>query len=180
MFTQDDLSLFYERHFDRIYRFFYYKVLDKNAAEDLASEVFLTFANAINDAKLISDPNKYIMGIAKIIFTKFLEQKYKLPQTSLDSLEIESSIADATNAYREYNTVEDLLWSVLDKVPGKQRQVLNLRFLQKLSTSEVAAHLGRDENYVRTTQKRGLQSIRAIIATDGLGIDTSTLILQDE
>jgi|GEM_PF-783900 len=180
MFTQDELSIFYEKHFDRMYRFFYYKVLDKNMAEDLTSEVFLKFATAIAEAKSITEPDKYIMGIAKIVFTKFLEQKYQLPQVSIEAINMENLLADNTESYKEYNSIEDLLGSILEKVPSKQKQVLTLRFLQKMSTTETATYLGRDENYVRTTQKRGLQSVKAIIATEGLNLNTSTLILQDE
>lgn len=180
MFTQDDLSHFYEKHFERIYRFFYYKSLDRTLAEDLTSEVFLSFAQSLQEEKSINEPDKYLMGVAKITFCKHLEKKYQLQQTSLESLDIQNQIADTETEYREYNTIEDLLVSVLDLIPSKQKQVLNLRFLQKMPVSDVAAHLGRDENYVRTTQKRGLQSLRAIIATKGLDIKTTDLVVQDE
>ena len=180
MFTQDDLGYFYEKHFERIYRFFYYKSLDKSLAEDLTSEVFLNFAQALQNEKSIKEPDKYLMGVAKITFCKHLEKKYQLQQTSLESLEIENQISSTESEYREYNTVEDLLVSVLDLIPTKQKQVLDLRFLQKMSVSDTAVHLGRDENYVRTTQKRGLQSLRAIIATKGLDIKTTDLVVQDD
>jgi len=37
----DAFGLLYDRYFDKIYRYVYYKVLNKDTTEDLVSDIFL-------------------------------------------------------------------------------------------------------------------------------------------
>jgi DNA-directed RNA polymerase specialized sigma24 family protein len=49
-------------------------------------------------------------------------------------------------------------------LPDKQRAILMLRLVEKRSLSEICELTGKDMNYVRTTQKRGIARLRELVA----------------
>jgi RNA polymerase sigma-70 factor (ECF subfamily) len=163
--SPQDLEMLYDLYFDKLYKFFYYKVLSKEVAEDLTSDTFITFAQIIKDKKQIENVKAFLFGVAKNIFLKYLQQKYRQPIPF-------SSISDnfeeyADNYVQEVEkkvNLEDKVMLFLNKVPEKQRIVLQLRLIEKLSLKEICIKLDKDMNYVKTTQKRGLKTLKEIIA----------------
>ncbi|MCC6465517.1 MAG: sigma-70 family RNA polymerase sigma factor [Planctomycetes bacterium] len=60
-------------------------------------------------------------------------------------------------------------WELASRLPGDQREVLELRYLDGLSLRETAAKLGMPEGTVSTRQRNGLQALRAQLAAAGSG-----------
>jgi RNA polymerase sigma-70 factor (ECF subfamily) len=158
------LEKIYLENIDKIYRFFYYKTLSKEIAEDLTSETFIAFINELKSNKEILDLVKFLFGIAKIIFVKFLRSKYKENTINLpDIFEFQGYVQDFLEEIDSSETLEDLLLKYIDQIPEKQRIVLELRLIKKLKIKEIAEKLNKDVNYVKTTQKRALKSIKEIV-----------------
>lgn len=163
-----DLETIYNAHFKAIYRFFYYKVLSRETAEDLSSDTFIRFVEMIQGKSIdeIRDPVKYLYGIAKLVLIQYLKDKYH----SIQSIPIESEedfgsyvdnyLEDVDNS----PTPEDLAMKYIKDLPEKQRIVIELRLIQKLSLHEICAKLEKDMNYVKTTQKRGLHNLKLLFA----------------
>ena len=163
--TQSDIEVIYDLYFDSIYRFFYWKVLKKDTAEDLTSETFLNFVSQAKKNNPIRDPKNFLFGIAKIVFTKFLKRKYKQELELKDSyLNFAGYVEDFLSEAENIPTTEEKVAKYLKELPGKQKQVLNLRLIQKMSIKEIAQKLNKNINYVKTTQKRGIKSLKRIIA----------------
>ncbi|MEO6728285.1 MAG: sigma-70 family RNA polymerase sigma factor [Candidatus Dojkabacteria bacterium] len=162
--TKNDIALIYDSQFDRIYKFFYYKTLNKNVAEDLTSETFLTFVNLLNEHKDIENLNAFIYGIAKNMFMQFLRKKYQegIPFSAIDK-DFEEYAVEFVQEYDNSESSEDKLLKILHKIPSKQQDVIRLRFIEKLSLDEICIRLEKDMNYVKTTQKRGLKSLKAAL-----------------
>lgn len=166
MAAQSILEEIYDGYVEKIYRFFFYKVVNREVAEDLTSQTFLTFARAIKTRDDIDNHRSFLFGVAKNIFLKFLREKYTHQEKSLDEIEeffeayVDTFIEEADSGKH----VLDMLEKALPGVPEKQQLVLRLRFLEGRTIQEIATMLGKDENYVSTTQKRGLQSLRKVIS----------------
>jgi RNA polymerase sigma-70 factor (ECF subfamily) len=58
-------------------------------------------------------------------------------------------------------------WRAIDRLPEDRRRALVLRFVEEMSTSEIAAVLGRSEGAVRVLIHRALRAVAQ--ATDGRG-----------
>ncbi|MCC7304196.1 sigma-70 family RNA polymerase sigma factor [bacterium] len=163
-----ELEQFYEVHVEKIYRYFFYKVLNREIAEDLTSQTFLKFTKK-NTGDAVNDPKNFVYGIAKHILLDYLRSKYKKLEQPLPE---EDDLPDVENDEPEVHIL-DHLEHVLPNIPEKQAVVLRMRFLDKLSLSEIALKLGKDVNYVSTTQKRAFQSIKKFLeCTDG----TTTIV----
>lgn len=130
--------------------------MNRELAEDLTSQCFLRFAKEIS-SKDVENPKAYLFGIAKNLMLDFLRNKYKLDEQVLDE---ELEIVEEEEP--EIHILEHLE-KILPELPVKQAEVLRLRFIEKLSLSEIAQKLAKNVNYVSTTQKRGFQSIRKLL-----------------
>ncbi len=164
--TQSDIETMYEGFFDIIYKFFYFKILSKEVAEDLTSETFIQFVKGLKEDKEIENLKAYLFGIAKIIFINYLKQKYKdaIPFSQIGD-DFEDFLVETVRERDNSPSQEDTLMTFMDKVPAAQREVLRLRFLEKLSLKEICEKLNKDMNYVKTTQKRGLKSLKQLVET---------------
>jgi RNA polymerase sigma-70 factor (ECF subfamily) len=50
-------------------------------------------------------------------------------------------------------------WQALGRLPGERRQAMVMRFVDELSTAEIAGVLGRSEGAVRVLIHRALKSV---------------------
>lgn len=159
------LSVLYDSQFQRIYSFFYFKTLSKDIAEDLTSDTFLTLANILsNNKKEINNLNSFLYGIAKNIFIKYLQKKYigEIPFSNFAE-DFEEYTTEFVSEREKREPLEDKLRKYIHLIPEKQAKILELRFLEKLSLTEIALKLNKNMNYVKTTQKRALKSLREAI-----------------
>jgi RNA polymerase sigma-70 factor (ECF subfamily) len=162
---QNIIETLYENNFERIYRFFYYKLLSKEAAQDLTSETFLTFIEHINKNKPIDNFTNYLYGIARNVFLKFLKNKY---QQDLTEQFNEESFAEHVelfiNELDSVPTIEEKAQIYIQKLPEKQKLILHARLIEKKTLEEICTLFGKGMNYVKTTQKRGLKNLRELAA----------------
>ena len=165
---QYQLSTIYDSEFQRIYSFFYYKTLSKDIAEDLTSETFLVLANILSgdSNKQIDNLKGFLFGIAKNVFVKYLQKKYRgeIPFSNFSD-DFEEYVDSFVTEKEKSEPLEDKLIQYLPYLPSKQAAVLELRFIQKLSLQEICDKLGKNMNYVKTTQRRAFKSLKDAIET---------------
>jgi RNA polymerase sigma factor (sigma-70 family) len=167
MLSEKEITFLYETHVDPLYRFFYYKIFAHEVAEDLTSETFLIFVNQIKSHKEIQKPKDFLFGIARNVFLKFLHKKYhQVIQVSLEQFEemIEDCGLNRTDQDLAKETLEDIAAQHLSQLPDSQKRVLKLRLLEKMTVVEIAHALKKSVDYVKTNQKRGIKSLRRLLA----------------
>jgi RNA polymerase sigma-70 factor (ECF subfamily) len=165
-----ELEAFYDINAPKIYRFFFYKVLNREISEDLTSKVFLAFAKELKKETPMNNARAFLFGVANNVFNDYLHDKYQMKEVCINE-ELENSLSVSDDDYVQSYDIIDLLEQVIGKLPEKQALVMRLRFIDKLSIAEIAEKLGKDGNYVSTTQKRGLKSLRAVL--DCTELDTN-------
>ena len=90
----------------------------------------------------------------------------------LESLsDFEDSVTTTLEDFTEKTTPEEILLSRLVLLPEKQRTVISLRLIEKLSLKEIAKRLDKNMNYVKTTQKRALKNLKEIFANNRCTLD---------
>jgi RNA polymerase sigma-70 factor (ECF subfamily) len=165
MMTKDELNLLYEAHVGKLYRFFYFKIQDKVIAEDLTSQTFLEFVKKAKNNSKIIDHTKYLYGIAKIVFLRHLKRKY-IDQLfiKMDMGEFTDYVDRFTDEVEKHDTIEEYAIRFIERLPDKQKVVAKMRFIDKSDLNEICGALGKDMNYVKTTQKRAIQSLKKMIS----------------
>lgn len=160
MYNEEDVKRIYRENIEGIFRYFFFRILDRDTAEDLTSQTFLIFIKEINQNE-IKDPNKYIYGIARNVFLMYLREKYKNKEVPAEIDREDMPSGEYSSSRIDYI---GLLKKILPKLPRAQREIMEKRFIEKMSIREIAQMIGKNENYVSTTQKRAFKTIKKILS----------------
>jgi RNA polymerase sigma-70 factor (ECF subfamily) len=154
-------GLLYQRYAENILRFFFAQLPDMLDAEDLTSEVFLRAWGALPRYRERGYPfSAFLFRIARNALID--HQRKKTKEVNKSQKLIESLASDnmkISDRIFEKQT-HQYLWRYLNEIRDNYRSVLVLRFINDLSTREVAKILKCSEGSVRVMQHRGLKALR--------------------
>jgi RNA polymerase sigma-70 factor (ECF subfamily) len=157
--AQRDPSRFaelYERHFERVYAYVVYRVRDRDAAEDLTSEVFHKALANLGRYEWRGAP--FGAWLQRIAANAIVDRLKRTSREVVDSDRVPEGTAepDATAA-------EDwaIVFRLIQDLPPDQRTVVVARYIEERSIKEVAAQLNRSEGAIKQLQLRALQTLRS-------------------
>ena len=159
MYNEEDVKRIYKENIERVFKYFFFHILDRDTAEDLTSQTFLIFIKEIQQNQ-VDDSDKYIYGIARNVFLMYLREKYKNKEIPID-IDREDMLLEYDDGHIDY---VGLLEKILPRLPKSQRKIMKMRFVEKMSIKEIAETLKKDKNYVSTTQKRAFKTIKRILS----------------
>ena len=158
--AQRDPSRFgdlYERHFNRVYAFVVRRVRDRDAAEDVTSDVFHKALAALPHYEFRGVPfGAWLIRIA----ANALHDRGRRPGDEPlvgDVSGSEPAIDDDLDDVERLAT----LFRFVDQLPTDQRAVIVERYVEERSIREVAARLKKTEGAVKQLQLRALQTLRS-------------------
>jgi RNA polymerase sigma-70 factor (ECF subfamily) len=156
----------YDLYIDQIYRFVFFKLGNKEEAEDVTSMVFLKCWNYIYEGNL--EKHDTLKPLLYKIARNAVIDHYRSNQDKhIVSLETAEETSDEKqNIYEQTITNIDFQSLVKEKLPllkDEYRDVIILRFINELSVSEIAKVLGKTSGNVRVLVHRALQSLQDII-----------------
>ncbi|MDY6835633.1 MAG: sigma-70 family RNA polymerase sigma factor [Chloroflexota bacterium] len=153
----------YNMHFDRIYRYLYFKTGDREAAEDMTQEVFLKAWQSIGSYKIKGMPfSAWLFRIAHNLLVDHYRKKTRTKELPLE--EAEAPWEQNPAAILEKDIRRKELAQACERLPVAQREVISLRFVAGLSTAEVAEAIGKKEGAVKALQHSALVSLRRSLA----------------
>ncbi|HYO48505.1 MAG TPA: sigma-70 family RNA polymerase sigma factor [Chloroflexia bacterium] len=153
----------YDKHVEQIYKFVYFKVGNREDAEDITSQVFIKAANSMDLTQEDQVKLAWLYQVARTTITDHWRNYYKAASSSLDEMEEASPLhlaADPiylTNSDEEVSPAVEKVQSLLEMLPANYRQVLQLRFLQGCTLKETALAMGITEGNAKVLQHRALQ-----------------------
>ncbi len=154
-------QIIFNRHYPRIYSYLYYKVGDPNVAEDLSGEVFERAVKNIHRFKPRgSGLAGWLTRIAQNLAHDYHRRRNTRPP---DPLELnESWIETGSDPAQKLLSQETAayLYQALQKLTPEQRDVILLRFLAQMRTSEVANMMGKTVGAIKALQHRALAALR--------------------
>jgi RNA polymerase sigma-70 factor (ECF subfamily) len=156
----DAFGQLYEIYIDRIGRYIYYKVGDREEAEDLTEQVFLKAWENIQGFR--GEPAAFPVWIFRLAHNLVIDHHRTQRQTA----QLNEFIVDTRPQPEEEVAVrldnEQLRQAISHLTPEQQRVVI-LRFIQGMSHAEVAAIMKKNEVAVRGIQYRALVALQRIL-----------------
>lgn len=166
-----DVEKLYDETVERVFRFFYYKFLQTELAEDLTAKTFTKVVEKVKNNEVIKNPEHFVFGVAKIIYLEQLREKYKLKTTDLEGVdaalaatEIDGFVENRERQQASEKSLEDIALPFIEKLPKKQREIVHLRLIEKATIPEICEQLSVTPRYVQTTQNRGFNKLKELIA----------------
>lgn len=157
----DQVTALYEHYHAGIYRYLYYRVGDRQTAEDLTSEVFLRMIRNLGAYRLQGSPapfQAWLFQIAHNLATDHFRRTSNHPQATLTE---DLAAADpAPEAGVEHRLTHEQLRRALSRLNEDQRDVVVMRFVVGLPIMEVARALHKSEDAIKGLQRRGLSALR--------------------
>ncbi|MDD5290718.1 MAG: RNA polymerase sigma factor [Patescibacteria group bacterium] len=162
----------YDLYVDQIFRFVYFKVGNKEEANDLTSVVFLKTWNYIQDSS-IEDFKTLRALIYKIARTSIIDHYRKNSNFSkvsfenkegepIDIKDEKQDIARQAEINFDFGIIEQKLKELKDEY----REVIILRFIDELNIKEMAAILDKPKNNVRVLLHRALKALRELMENE--------------
>ena len=161
----------YRKYLAQVYSYALYELGDHHAAEDATERVFLRALAALGrfreqarpeDGPEASTFRVWLFRIARNTVANERRSRHRRPATSLEAaLGAGLAIADTTDLEAEAVTRDEATQAIraLQALPDDRRRALTLRFVDEMSTAEIAGVLGRSEGAVRVLIHRALGAV---------------------
>jgi len=162
----------YRHFFSKIHRYISLRILNKDIAEDLTSEVFIRVYRNLNKVNLNAITIKiWIYKIARnLIIDYFRSSQNKINMKSLDEYlergkELES--LDSALVDRRKTVLEDRqfknekLIDALNSLPETQREIIFLRYVEDMDFKSISFLLNKREIALRALKFRALENLKS-------------------
>lgn len=152
----------YERYYNNIFTYIYYRVDDEALAEDLAADVFVRALESIGSFTL-REGVPFSAWLFRIANNLVIDQ-YRLPKESDIIMEdgLVSGAEGPAEIVDKTLTAEQLRGALLH-LTEDQRQAIVLRYVDGLKYQEIAHVLGKSEGAIKGLLHRGVASLGRIL-----------------
>jgi RNA polymerase sigma-70 factor (ECF subfamily) len=161
-------GLIYDRYMDTVFRFIYFRVGNRQLAEDLTADTFLRALKRIGSFTWQGrDLGAWLVTIARnLVADHFKSGRYRLEVTTGDVLDADREDRGPEGspeaAVVDHITNVTLLAAVKQLNP-EQQECIVLRFLQGFSVAETAQAMGKNEGAIKALQYRAVRALARLL-----------------
>lgn len=150
------------RTWEPLYRFIYFKVQNREEAEDITQE---TYVKALSFLKKGHEKIEKTIAFLKAVSLNVLRDRWRRHKRRGPDIHLEDVSPDYTaidDVSDEFATRE-LIKSALERLGIDQRTVIELRIIKGYSVRETARIMDKKEGTIRVLQYRALQNLESVI-----------------
>lgn len=153
---QSEFLKYYDEYFKKVYGFVYRRVLSREIAEDLTSEIFIKALKKWPGEEKVSGAWIFMIARNRII------DHYRTNKNNED-IETVFDLAGPINPLIEVANREALekIKTAMGYLSSKQRQIVMMRLWDELSYKEIAESVGQSEAAVKMICLRSLKMLRS-------------------
>jgi RNA polymerase sigma-70 factor (ECF subfamily) len=161
-------GLIYDRYLDTVFRFIYFRVGNRQLAEDLTADTFLRALKRIGSFTWQGrDLGAWLVTIARnLVADHFKSGRYRLEVTTGDVLDADREDRGPEGspeaAVVDHITNVALLTAVTHLNP-EQQECIVLRFLHGFSVAETAQAMGKNEGAIKALQYRAVRALHRLL-----------------
>jgi RNA polymerase sigma-70 factor (ECF subfamily) len=157
-------GLLYDRYVDTVFRFIYFRVGNRQLAEDLTSDTFLRALKRIGSFTWQGrDLAAWLVTIARnLVADHFKSGRYRLEVTTGDVLDADREdrgLEGSPEAAVVSHITNVTLLTAVKQLNPEQQECIVLRFLQGFSVAETAASMGKNEGAIKALQYRAVRAL---------------------
>jgi RNA polymerase sigma-70 factor (ECF subfamily) len=167
-------SMIYEETMPRIYRYYYYKTMQRELSEDLTSEVFIRVYRNLRNTRLNAKSFiSWIYRIANNLLIDYFRKNNKMIQP-IDDLSNNIQVTDeelmkkeSSYLKRELDLERPELISAIARLTGLQKDVIILRFIEDMDYSTIARIFGKNKGTIRGIVFRAVEKLKKEMNNNG-------------
>jgi RNA polymerase sigma-70 factor, ECF subfamily len=162
--AQQDPAAFeplYERYVAQIYAYCFYRIGNAQDAEDVTARAFYQALTHLNRYTARGVPfAAWLFRIAHNLVANWHRDTSRRHSVSLDAAIDTPDPGRSLTDRAEGNEETHDLWEVIRRLPPERQQLLVLKFVDEMSTEQIAVIMGRSEGAVKALLHRTLVSMR--------------------
>ncbi len=136
--------------------------------QDFVQEVFVRLFQGLPALREPKAFPAYFRRIAISVMMDYFRAPERREQQQIESIESRISVAD-----REI--LRDVfVWSTIERLSGRERQVLELEFRHELSLQEISQSLGITPGATRMTRSRAIKRLKRIMLAESAALERRT------
>jgi RNA polymerase sigma-70 factor (ECF subfamily) len=159
----------YDIYARRIYSFVFFKVANREEAEDITSEIFLKAWRYINENKDIESFSGLLYKLARNSIIDLYRSKASRKEIfSIDEQESEEvedkKVWDISFEEKIEEKIEvQKIITALQSLKQEYREIVTLRYVDEMEISEIAEITGKGHISIRVTLHRGLKKLKQLL-----------------
>lgn len=168
--SDDDLDAFtelYNRYLCRVYRFVRSQTPDEATAEDLTAHTFFRALSGARSFKGHGSYRSWLFRIAHNTVATWRSNRSRRPIV-LEELPERTDPGPSPATVVLADEEKNLVWRVVSTLAPAQREVLSLRYLEDLTTDEIADITDRSRGAVRILLHRARNALRRALEERGM------------
>ncbi len=159
----DAFGQIYDAYVRKIYRFIYFKVASAELAEDLTSETFLKAWQYLMEKREVPHLQALLYTVARNVVI----DHYRAAAHLQADIPLDEAVANELTSAGSEKLLKDVeagidMMKVLEKLRGlkdEYREVVVMKYLDELTTSEIATALGKTQANVRVILHRATKAL---------------------
>lgn len=159
-------GLLYERYVEKIYNYVYYRTGNPHDAEDLTARVFYQALRHIPQYVHRGVPfSSWLYRIAHNLVANWYRDQSRQKVVSLERLAwIGQQGEDGPFQQIARKERQAVLLAAIHRLPADRQQLLILKFVERLSNTEIGQIMGRSEGAIKSLYHRTLVALRQELA----------------
>lgn len=158
----------YDKYFRRVYNYIRYRVLARDAADDLVAAVFekvLDKFDAFDQGKPVEP---WLFAIARNTLNDYYRRRAVRGGLSLDGFEESLASGESVERAAERGEENERLLAAMSALSEAERELIALKYALDLSAREMAAQTGLSESNVGVTLFRAMRKLRDRLGPEGI------------
>lgn len=153
-------TIFYNRYKTKIYRFIYFKVSNKEKADDLVNDTFIKVFRYLQDGQEIENFQAFLYKTARNLVIDFYRtRKEEVSLENAKEVKAEIDVSKEVDDKIKIETINKYLFGL----SPEYIKVVKLHFFDELSFKEIAEITGDSEGSVRMRAHRGMVQLKKLL-----------------
>lgn len=158
----------YDKYFQRVYNYVRYRVLARDAADDLVSAVFEKVLDKFDAFDRAQPVEPWLFAIARNTLNDYYRRRAVRGALSTDGFEEVLASPESVERAVERGEENAALLAAMAGLSETERELIALRYALDQSTREMAEQTGLSESNVGVTLFRAIKKLRDRLGPEGI------------
>ncbi|MFA6105204.1 MAG: RNA polymerase sigma factor [Patescibacteria group bacterium] len=162
---KQEFEKFYQTHFDKVYRFVFFRCHDRELSEDLVSEIFMKVLQHFSDYDETRSKTAWLMTITKNHLANYWrDRKLTVPIDNINEDDEEgnndSKWLKSALKVAEKQANKNLVYEILAKLSKEEAEIVTLHYIIGYNYAEVATMINTTEGAVKVASHRIIKKMK--------------------